>query len=171
MATLRILRKLISLALLALSFQMVLAQAPIKLRSTLSIGGTSNTFTSLGKSYVVQQSIGQSSVIDSYHADGFTLRQGFIQPLKGAGKSSSKQTLQATVSPNPFSSSITISFTESISDNLSITLYDLYGRTLFSSSEKATPQLSFNFSSLASGLYVLSVDAGEKSLVVKLAKE
>ena len=172
MATLKIFLKLILLALLVLlSLQSASAQTPVKLRATLSLGGTSNSFTAMGKHYFVQQSVGQSSVIDSYKAAGFLLRQGFIQPLKGASKASSTQTLQATISPNPFSSTITLSLTDAISENLYVTLHDLYGRILFANRFAATQELSLDFGSLAPGIYILSVTTGKMHLVAKVTKD
>ncbi|HUX53098.1 MAG TPA: T9SS type A sorting domain-containing protein [Williamwhitmania sp.] len=141
------------------------------LRSTLSIGGSSNTFNVQGKRYFYQQSIGQTSVINSYQAKGYMLRQGFIQPLRGVDKNSAMQSLHVTISPNPFSSIVIVKIAESITDKLNVTLYDMYGRMQYTNRFGATQQLNLDLSFLAQGLYILSVDSGIMHVVTKLTKE
>lgn len=147
------------------------AQLPIKLRSTLSIGGSSTVTTVKGKGFIVQQSIGQSSVINTYRAEGFVLRQGFIQPLIGINRSEISQPILADISPNPSNGNIAVSFTETITDNLVVTLYDMLGRPVFINSYEPMQALNLDFRSCASGLYILTINTGNKHLVTKLTKE
>lgn len=162
---------ILSLIFLAqLYLQPVKAQSPVKLRSTLSIGGSSKTIPAQGQNYSVRQSIGQSSVIDTYKAQGYMLRQGFIQPINGFSKSRTSQNLQATVSPNPFSENVIVSFTEAISDNLCVTLYDLFGQTVFSKQYPAAQELNLNFAYLPSGLFIIKINTSRKHFTAKLIK-
>jgi len=157
--------------LVQLTIQTANAQLPVKLRSTLSIGGSSTVVTSKGKVYIVQQSIGQSSVINTYRAEGFVLRQGFIQPRMGINRSEISQPILADISPNPSKGNIAVSFTETISDNLIVTLYDMLGRPIFTNSYEPVQLLTLDFGSCASGLYILTINTGSKHLVAKLTKE
>ena len=171
MANRRSVLKLVALLFLAqYLIQTALAQTPQRLRSTFSIGGSSKTFTAKGKHYIVQQSIGQSSVIDSYRADGFVLRQGFIQPLMSVAGSQIAQPIQADISPNPSTGNIAVSFTETISENLIVTLYDMLGRPVFTNSYEPVQVLNLDLGSFASGLYILTINSGNKHLVTKLTK-
>jgi hypothetical protein len=154
-----------------LSLQTVKAQSLIKLRSTLSVGGSSTVLTSQGKQRSVQQSVGQSSVIDSYQAKGYVLRQGFIQPANGFSTNKTNQELQASVSPNPFSSNVTVLLSETISDNIYVTLYDLFGQTIYSTKHNATQELNLDFSCLTSGIYIIKINTSRKHLTAKLIKE
>ena len=143
-----------------------------KQRSTLSMGGASKIYTSNGKQYIVQQSIGQASVINSYQANGFVLRQGFIQPLMGTtGTAKRNNNLQASVSPNPFSNTIRISFSEEISDNLYVTVCSLHGKTLFSKSFQKSQELTITLNHLSTGFYIIRVNSGSKYFVSKIIKD
>jgi len=171
MVGIRNLRFILFVLLVPLSLQPASAQVPVKLRSTLSIGGSSKTQTSNGKLFSVQQSIGQSSVIDSYKAKGYVLRQGFLQPFNGSSNSKTNQDLQATVSPNPFSENIIVSFSEAILDDLYVTLYDMFGQTVFNKQYQATQELNLDFAYLPSGLYIIKINTSRKHLTAKLIKE
>ena len=116
---------------LQLSIQTVVSQAPVKLRSTLSISGSSKAVTIADQHLFVQQIIGQSGVIGLSSASTYQLRQGFIQPIEGSKRIIEKEYLQVTVSPNPFPGEIRISFTEQISDELYVSISDLNGKTLY----------------------------------------
>mgnify|MGYP001592563163 CR=1 FL=1 len=147
------------------------AQELINLRSTLSIGGTSGKFTDDGKHYAVQQSIGQASVIDSYQVNGFLLRQGFIQPIKGLNKKTVNKNLIASISPNPFSSNISIKFSEKVFDKLYVTLTNLQGIVLYSDAFEKSQELNLNLGHLSSGFYIIKVNSGNKCFVSKVIKE
>jgi len=54
--------------------------SPFLMRATLSASGSSETVTFDNLNFIIQQSIDQSSVIGTSKNNGYTLRQGFIQP-------------------------------------------------------------------------------------------
>ena len=157
--------------LVQLSFKTVKSQAPIKLRSTLSISGSSKTISFQDKHFLVQQSIGQSSVIGLSQGIDYLLRQGFIQPLKGSNNGIASENLQVTVSPNPFPGEVTVSFTEMIWDDLYISLCDLNGRTVYSNKHAAAQEINLNFGSLQPALYIIRVYTNKKYYISKLIKE
>lgn len=140
-------------------------------RSTLSVGGTSALLSKGGKQFLVQQSIGQGSVIDSYQANGFLLRQGFIQPINGLSKQTVTNSLLASVTPNPFSRDISIKFSERIFDKLFVTLSNLHGIIMYSYTFERSQELNLNLGSLSSGFYILKVSSGSKCFVSKVIKE
>jgi hypothetical protein len=168
---LRILIKLLTtILLLLLSLQTIKAQTITKLRSTLSAGGSSNTFMANGKQYYLQHSIGQSSVIGLSHRNNYLLRQGFIQPLEGYNKSIKLASLPGTVSPNPFSEKIIVSFSEEISDDLFVTFYDLNGKIIYFNKYGAAQELNLDVSSLAPAIYLIRVNTTTKCFYSKIIK-
>jgi len=140
-------------------------------RSTLSIGGASKTYNNKGKQYTIQQSIGQSSVIDSYQANGFVLMQGFIQSLDGLSNQKQNNYLHALVSPNPFSNSIRISFSDEISDNLYVSVCSLHGRVVYSDACPKSQELYLNLINLSPGFYIIRVNSGSKYFAAKVIKK
>jgi hypothetical protein len=172
MSLFRSLSKLLFLILLTqLSFQPANAQTLVKIRSTLCAGGSSKKFISNGKEYFIQQSIGQTSLIGLSQADTVLLRQGFIQPVNSLSNTLDIKKLQVSVFPNPFSSTVTLLFTEEISDQLYITFYDSFGKTVYCKENGATQQLCLDVGSLSSGLYIIRVNSGKKYFLSKLIKE
>ena len=167
--------KLFSLFLLIsglqLSIQTVVSQAPVKLRSTLSISGSSRAVTIANQHLFVQQIIGQSGAIGLSSASTYQLRQGFIQPLKSAKKIIETENLLVTVSPNPFPGELRISFIEQISDELYVSLCDLNGKTLYFNRYPATQEINLEFGSLPPALYIIRVYTDKKYYISKLIKE
>ncbi len=154
-----------------LSFQTVHSQALIKLRSTLSLSGSSNTIIYQDQQFFVQQSTGQSSVIGLSRGRNYLLRQGFIQPFQDSGSRATSQNLPVTVTPNPFPAGITISFTEKISDDIYVAIIDLSGRTVYFKRYGATREITLNPGSLPAALYFIKVYTDKKCYISKLIKE
>lgn len=148
----------------------LIAQTIAKLRSTVSKGGSSSSFTSNGQEYMVQQSIGQPGVISSYKANGLVLRQGFIQPIYLKTKTDLSKSLQANTFPNPFSSFFTISFNDVINENLQVTVIDLYGKYVYKTKFPSSQALKISLVNLQPGLYTLKVNTGNKYFTSKIIK-
>lgn len=150
------------------------AQAPTMLRATLSTGGLSKTVSINGNDYFIQQCIGQLSIIGLIHTNTISVRQGFIQPSMVGSYTSKKDDsscLQAIIYPNPFSKTITIKFSDKISECIYVDVKDLYGRALMSNRYGATQELNIDFPNLIPGMYIIKVVAGEKQLTTRLIKE
>jgi Secretion system C-terminal sorting domain len=167
----KMLKFLVFILLMQLFFQSLKAQTLIKLRSTLSQSGSSKSFSSSGKEYLIQQSIGQSSTIGMVQSDKIILRQGFIQPNHGQSDGIISEVLLVSVSPNPFMSDITLTFVDNITDDLYLTLYDSYGKSIFCKRYGAVQILNINFNNIATGLYILRVNSGNKYFSAKLIRD
>ena len=159
------------IAAVQLSFQTVHSQAPKKLRSTISISGSSSTIIYQDQQFFVQQSTGQSSVIGLSRGRNYLLRQGFIQPFQGSGSRIESQNLQVMISPNPFPADIIISFTEKISDDIYVAIIDLSGRTVYFKRYGATREINLNPGPLPAALYFIRVYTDKKCYISKLIKE
>ncbi|SDW85206.1 Por secretion system C-terminal sorting domain-containing protein [Lutibacter oricola] len=139
------------------------------LSSTIGSNGTSKIINSNNESYYVSQSIDQTSVIGTFTKNGYTIRQGFQQPKYNIG-SSNNFNLNATVYPNPFNHSVNISFTDTITDSINITITDMSGRTLKSIKHKASQKIELHLEYLSSGIYILKVTTKNKQLITNLLK-
>ncbi len=142
------------------------------IRSSLGVGGSLNVVeTSKGK-YSVSQSIGQSSVIGTYANKGFSLRQGYQQPLqKIKVKTQSNSNFNASIFPNPFLESISISFVEKLSDDINISLFDINGRLIYSKIYNPMITINLKLNDISRGSYLLKISSGNKLLNAKLIKK
>jgi hypothetical protein len=142
-------------------------------RSTIGISGTSENVTVNNKQYIVQQSIGQASVIGTFSDSDYILRQGFIQPnvLAKIIDIAIPLNLEAIVYPNPFVENITIAFTEKITDKIEVHAFDLLGRLVFSKSYLADQNLKVNLPNLANAEYFLKVTVNNKQFLKKILKK
>lgn len=142
-------------------------------RATTGTSGSSENVTANNNQYVVQQSIGQASVIGTFYSSDYTVRQGFIQPdvLAKIIDLGIPLNLEAIVYPNPFVESITISFTEEINGKVEVAVFDLLGRQVFSKSYVANQELNVQFSDLPVTGYILKVTANNKQFIKNILKK
>lgn len=141
------------------------------IRSTIGVNGASTTVNAEGKTYLVQQSVGQGSVIGQHQAQEISVLQGFIQPpitIKNVIQTDAS--LQAVVFPNPFDSNVTIRFSETIEGPISIILYDISGRIVYNKEEAPARELQVDFGFLSSASYLLHVSHAEKIFTANLIK-
>ena len=148
----------------------MIAQIPFNIRSTLSITGKSDNVTFQGRKFVVQQSIGQPGVIGINSNSNLMLRQGFIQPPLNASNLSSKSGLKASFYPNPVFNTLIISFSEDITSEINITLFNLFAKKILNRSYSPTQEITIDLSTILSGFYLLKVDSGDKTLTKKVVK-
>lgn len=142
------------------------------IRSTIGISGSSKTITTNNGLYIVSQSIGQTSVIGTHTNNSYTIRQGYQQPsiladiiqLPGDNK------LKATIYPNPFQQSIFISFNELILNDISIIVFDLNGKIIFSQKFPASQFIELTLDGISNGIYVIEVSSTSKQFSAKLIK-
>ena len=95
-------------------------------RSTLS---TSAPFSSEPSTSIVQQCVGQSSVIGSYESDAFNVSQGFVQSFMMAPFTQSQQAsnLKVNVYPNPCVDVLHVSFLEPPHESVYIQIFNSMG--------------------------------------------
>ncbi|WP_111707496.1 T9SS type A sorting domain-containing protein [Lutibacter citreus] len=142
-------------------------------RSTTGVAGSSENIAINNQQYTVQQSFGQVSVIGTFSATNYMVRQGFIQPNVFAKirDTSIPLNLEAIAYPNPFVDGISISFSEQITDNVEVAVFDVLGRLVFSKSYIADQNLQVQFNNLMVGGYILKVTANSKQFVKKILKK
>lgn len=163
-------------ALLLASIQFSQAQntsSDYLVRATTGVAGSSENISVNNKNYVVQQSIGQSSVIGTFYQGDDTFRQGFIQPnvLAKIIDVAIPLNLAAVIYPNPFTESVTLSFSEKINDTVEVSVFDLLGRLVFSKSYAADQSINVQFNSLSVANYIIKVTANNKQFIKKILKK
>ncbi|RMB58047.1 T9SS C-terminal target domain-containing protein [Dokdonia sinensis] len=140
-------------------------------RSSVGSSGGTGKIESGEHTFMVQQSIGQSSVIGTTVNGAVTLRQGFIQaPIKVMSIVSEDTTLDATVFPNPVESVLTIQFNEVISGEVQTILYDMLGRIVYDRMQEGNQSIGIDMSDLSTAQYVLLVTSGNKQFKANLIK-
>jgi hypothetical protein len=142
-------------------------------RSTTGISGSSENIIVNTKNYIVQQSIGQTSTIGTFHNYGYTIRQGFIQPSALAKIADVLNPINLEVSfyPNPFEEIASLVFTEKIFGNVEITVYNELGSLVFSKTFKADQKVKLDFNNLSLASYILKVTANNKQFIKKIIKK
>jgi hypothetical protein len=141
------------------------------LRSTTGVTGSSTTITNNSKTYVIQQSVGQASVIGKFQSNDVIARQGFIQPTTISTRIIPEDTnLEARIYPNPVNNELFISFNELVKDQVTIQIFDFLGRNVFNRTMNPAQTLSINLNLLASAQYILLVNTGQKQFKANLIK-
>ena len=142
-------------------------------RSTVGVAGSSEKIIVHNKTYIIQQSIGQASIIGTQENDGHILRQGFIQPDVWA-KIIDKNlplNLEVILYPNPFVRTISLVFNEKISGDVTVDLFDLTGKKIFTKSLSANQELQIEASHLPAASYILKVEANHKQFAHHIIKK
>lgn len=141
------------------------------IRSSLGSSGSSQTVVTTNGTYKVSQSIGQASVIGTHFNKGYYLRQGYQQPLRKINVAGGyNYNLEAKVFPNPFNNSITITFSTSILNDISVILYDVEGKIIHSDYFLPAQKINLKINSISSGTYLLKVTSGRQFFDTKLIK-
>lgn len=142
-----------------------------KKKETLGISGSSAFIYANNKSYFLQQSIGQGSVINTYQGSNYELRQGFLQPLKAALINTGFDTeIDVLVYPNLFSETVNLAFEEPLIDQIKIALYHISGQLVYQETFNPSETLTLQFLNLPIGTYVLRGQMRSQTFVAKLIK-
>ena len=90
----------------------------------------------------VKQSVGQQSVIGNSTANNLFLGQGFLHGKFTNFKSQPNvSVIETSVYPNPFSDKINFRFSNIINGIISISIYDITGKLIYSKDKKASNNL------------------------------
>lgn len=141
-------------------------------KETLTNQGSSHIVYANNKSYFLQESIGQASVIRTYDTEAYSLRQGFLQPIDASVLNSDQSnSLDAIVFPNPFTQQINVQFNEPVFDVLNMRLSDLSGRTILTKDLEPSQSLIIPLYGLTNGIYLLTISMRQKEFMAKLIKK
>ena len=136
----------------------------------LSSQGNSQT---LYNGIYVSQTIGQQSVIGNYTVDGKTYGQGFQQSLWSKYMSSSVNNTITTITyPNPFISSINFQFSQPIKETISVALFDVRGRLVYSENKNVLDNiLTLELPNLANSNYLVRLTSNNYTYYTQILKQ
>ena len=156
--------------LLCLLFCCGLANAQQLHHQMLSAQGNS---TVLANGTYVSQTIGQQSVIGNYTREGKTYGQGFQQSMWGSYiKGNAANTITTTTYPNPFVDVVNFEFSQILPDVISVELFDVRGRLVFSTAQKAEGNLlTINIPNIAASNYLVHLSTSNYSYYTQLLKD
>ena len=138
-------------------------------RSTTTSVTNSNSYDS---NHIVQQCIGQNSLIGDYSTGNYLISQGFVQSiiLERIINNSYKLNLHAKVFPNPFIDELTIQFLEDINSNLEISVFSEQGDLIKTFSESPNKYITLNLNYLSSGKYYINILSEDKQFIARIIK-
>ncbi|MEZ4803760.1 MAG: T9SS type A sorting domain-containing protein [Gelidibacter sp.] len=141
-------------------------------KETLAHQGSAHFVYANTKSYYIQESIGQASVIRTFNTQNYSLRQGFLQPVNASYLNDNVNSgLDALVFPNPFTQTVNIRFNEAILDVLHVNVSDMTGRIVYSGIYNPVQTLAIQLNDITSGVYLLQVRMRQKTLVSKIIRQ
>ena len=129
--------------------------------------------TVLANGTYVSQTIGQQSVIGNYTRVGKTYGQGFQQSLWGSYiKGNAANTITTTTYPNPFVDVVNFEFSQIIPDVISVELFDVRGRLVFSTAQKAEGNLlTIDIPNIAASNYLVHLTTSNYSYYTQILKD
>lgn len=161
----------ITVLIVCLLFSIGTIHAQLLKKQTLVSAGSSHFVNANNKSYFIQESIGQHSVINTFDANNYSLRQGFLQPISPNVLNGSDDTvLDGFLYPNPFVDEIHIRFNEPIISEIQLYMYDALGRVVYQQTFQAQQEINLRFSALADGNYFITATMRNQKFVAKLIK-
>jgi hypothetical protein len=150
------------------------SEIPRIMRSSLGMSGSTNNIVTKKGTYNVSQSIGQISVIGTSFNNGYYLRQGFQQPLNKISIIQDfdlHNDLIAKIYPNPFEQSVSISFSETLKEDIDVTVFDVRGKRVYSKKFSPAKFIQLKLESISSGAYFLKATSNNKQFNAKLLKK
>ena len=136
----------------------------------LSAQGTSKV---LPNGLFVSQTIGQQSVTGNYTSNGKTYGQGFQQNAWSKRISNNAINLITTTTyPNPFVSKINFQFSQPIKETISISIFDVRGRLVYTEDRKASENiLSVDLPNLSSSNYLVQLATPNYTYYAQILKQ
>ncbi len=163
-------KKIFIPVLICFPFLILAQSSPNLLRSTISMFGSS---LEMNNKYLIQQSVGQSSLVGLKYKNKFIVRQGFIQPnqLKRMSDNSIFSDFLVNVFPNPTKGNIRINFDKLVTSNILISVYDQTGKLVKSKSREPHLSLDLSLVDLSTGNYFLKINTSDKQYVTQISKQ
>ena len=130
----------------------------------------SNNSLQYNSQYIVGQTIASTSAT----IGGYTITQGFVQPLPTEGTftdfiNNNVWDIELVAYPNPVMQTLFIDVTQNNGRSIQFLILNTYGRTVLRNMSKAD-QASIDVSSLAAGAYLLQAQIGARTIVKRFVK-
>ncbi|RTY73651.1 T9SS type A sorting domain-containing protein [Flavobacterium sp. GSP27] len=124
---------------------------------------------------IVVQTIGQQSMTGTSTNKDYTVMQGFQQSLWGKYITSNKidviEGIKTITYPNPFTETVNFQFSESITDLITISIFDILGRLIFEQKKVSVNTiLTINLAQLPSSEYLVRLNSTNLNYYTKIIK-
>lgn len=140
------------------------------LRQTTGLAGGSNSILLDQQGYLIQQSIGQASVIGIYTNSKTELRQGFIQPFSIISFEKEVEKLHLDLFPNPFKDEVTIVFERAMDQSIYIQVFDIMGRIIIEETKFVTIKTTIKIPDVPNGTYLLRIVTNNQQYSTQIQK-
>jgi hypothetical protein len=140
------------------------------LRTDLGAAGASYSITENGRTWYVQQAVGQAGVAGSTLVDGRYFNQGFVQPHHATARHLPSTDLAARIFPNPFDDRFTVAFAEDPEGPVQVYMYNALGQVVYAQVHGAARSITITPAGLAMGAYVVHVQVGHRRLAAQLQR-
>ena len=128
---------------------------------TIGVGGGSS-------SNGIIFSVGQASVVGNHFAQGYSINQGFVQPIEGSYLfEAPKDSFDVRVYPNPFVASFTASFEKEFS-SITIIIQNTLGQTIYQKGYANSNEIVVELPDLSSQTYLVTIIADDQTFKAKL---
>lgn len=113
-------------------------------------------------------SVGQASVVGNHFAQGYSINQGFVQPIEGSFLfEAPKDSFDVWVYPNPFVESFTASFEKEFS-SITIIIQNTLGQTIYQKGYANSNEIVVELPDLSSQTYLVTIIADDQTFKAKL---
>jgi hypothetical protein len=113
-------------------------------------------------------SVGQASVVGNHFAQGYSINQGFVQPIEGSYLfDAPKGSFDVRVYPNPFVESFTASFEKEFS-SVTIIIQNTLGQTIYQKGYANSNEIVVELADLSSQTYLVTIIADDQTFKAKL---
>ena len=128
---------------------------------TIGVGGGSS-------SNGIIFSVGQASVVGNHFAQGYSINQGFVQPIEGSYLfEAPKDSFDVRVYPNPFVESFKASFEKEFS-SITIIIQNTLGQTIYQKGYANSNEIVVELPDLSSQTYLVTIIADDQTFKAKL---
>lgn len=139
----------------------------------LSSQGTS---TKTANGLIISQTVGQQSLTGTSGNKEYVVMQGFQQSLWGKYIASNHidaiEGVKTTTYPNPFIETVNFQFSKPVDDVISISVFDIMGRTVYEQKKKATNDvLSIDLGLLPTSEYLIRLSTTTFNYYTKIIKQ
>jgi hypothetical protein len=133
----------------------LLAQQSAIKRASLTIGSE----TSENGKFLVQQSVGFLGAMQTQNFESHNITRGFLLPQAAALEPTLPiaPKMEWALYPNPFSTHINIEFSQAVSGDMHVILFDVTGQLVYNKTHSAKQQQKIPFDALAQGEYIIQV--------------
>lgn len=124
---------------------------------------------------IVRQTIGQQSLTGTSGTKEYVVMQGFQQSLWGkyiASNHMAIDDIETTTYPNPFTETINFRFSKPITDDMTISVFDLSGRLIYEQKKKPVNSiLSIDLAKVPTSEYLIRLSTTTFKFYAKIIKQ